>query len=321
MSKIPIELITSGLIHKQVREYLEDEVLAKSEGMKLIDLANNIENKIKELTSYDPENPLNAGIAFPTGLSINNCAAHWTPNPGDTYQTLKKSDIIKIDYGVHVNGYITDGAFSFSLDSKFDTLIEASNEATYKGIELAGPDADLCDIGGEIQEVIESYEVNLNGKTYPLKSIGNLCGHQIGQYKIHCGKPVPNIATSYDIGRMKEGEQYAIETFPTTGSGNVIEDKDPANWSHFMEDYMSHNYDETQEKEGYRLKMDKRFKTLAFCKRWMKDDDLWDSKKFKKACKKGYYQEYPPLYDVNGSYVSQTEHSIFIMENGNQVLN
>lgn len=326
MNEIPKELIESGNIHKQIRKYIQDEILPNAKGIKLIDLANKIENKIKELTEYDPTNPLKSGIAFPTGLSVNNCAAHWTPNPGDTFQILKEDDLIKIDYGVHLNGYITDGAFSFSFSDQYNPLIDASREATQVGIDMAGPDTWLGDIGSNIQETIESYEIELNGNTHSLKSIGNLCGHQIGRYQIHCGKPVPNVKNNFISGnemyRMKEGEEYAIETFPTTGTGDVKEDNDIGNWSHFMANYFDKNkWNETVVKEGYSSKVNERFSTLAFCKRWLKDDNLWDSKKFKKIVKNGSYQQYPPLYDIDGSYVSQTEHTVFITSNGSVTLN
>jgi len=252
--------------------------------------------------------------------------AHWTPNPGDTHQILKKDDLIKIDYGVHLNGYITDGAFSFSFNDRYDPLINASKEATQVGMDMAGPEASLGDIGTAIQETIESYEIELNGKTFPLKSVGNLCGHQIGQYKIHCGKPVPNVTNKHIINnemyRMKEGEEYAIETFPSTGTGDVKEDNDPGSWSHFMANYTNpKKFNDFVVKEGYPSKMNERFGTLAFCKRWMKDSDLWNPKKFKSLVKKREYQEYPPLYDVKGSYVSQTEYSIFITSKGSITLN
>ena len=78
--------------------------------MKLFDLANIIENRIKDLTNYDPKNPINSGIAFPTGLSVNNCVAHWTPKM-DCNKLLLEDDVIKIDYGIHFNGSIIDSFY------------------------------------------------------------------------------------------------------------------------------------------------------------------------------------------------------------------
>lgn len=327
MNNLTKDLLLSGQIHKKVRKYIIDELLNEFKEIKFYDLATNIENKIKELTKFDNNDPLAGGVAFPTGLSVNNCAAHWTPNPKDTYQTLKRDDIIKIDYGVHVNGSITDGAFSFSFDDKYDNLIEASKEATMTGIKMSGPGAYLGDIGESIQEVIESYELELDGRLYPLKSIKDLSGHQIGLYKIHCGKPVPNIKYDLLMGnpiyRMIEGEVYAIETFPTTGTGNIKEDKTPGECSHYMANYNKSNKynDLVIGRSPYTSLLDKRFNTLAFCKRWMEEEDLLNKKKFKKAIKKEIYIGHPPIYSEPESFVSQTEHTIYISPKGAITLN
>ena len=81
----------------------------------------------------------------------------------------------------------------------------------------------LGEIGAAIQEVMESYEVTIDGKVYPVKCVRNLNGHSIGPYQIHAGKSVP-IVRGGEQTRMEEGEFYAIETFGTTGRGHVIED-------------------------------------------------------------------------------------------------
>ena len=326
MNTLTKDLLVSGQIHKKVRKYIESELLTEP-NIKLIDLANSIEDKIKQLTKFNPNNPLAGGVAFPTGLSVNECAAHWTPNPKDTHQTLKENDLIKIDYGVHINGYITDGAFSFSFNNRYDPLIEASREATATGIKMAGPDVYLGEIGKSIQEVIESYELELDGKVYPLKSIGDLSGHQIGQYKIHCGKPVPNIhyppLMGNPIYRMKEGEVYAIETFPTTGSGKIKEDLRGDECSHYMANYsLPRKYNSTSVPKGsYLEKLDNRFRTLAFCKRWMNDEKIYNPNEFDKVIEKGVYQPHPPLYDTPGSYVAQTEKTVYICSKGAIPLN
>ncbi len=288
----------SGQIHKKVQKYVRTELLKPN--MKLIDLANGIESKIKELTNYDPKNPLKAGVAFPTGLNLNECAAHFSPNPEDTEQVLGPNDIIKIDFGVHINGFITDGAFSFSFNNRFDELIKISEEATATGMKLAGVDAYVGDIGKEVQEVIECNEIELDGKLWNVKSTRDLCGHQIGQYRIHCGKPVPNvflpILHKNENYRMKEGEVYAIETFPTTGDGLVMER--PEQCSHYMANYHNPSIftSKSINQSEFAKSIDKRFSTLCFCKRYMNDDGLLDNVKLDSVVAKKLYTAYPPLY-------------------------
>lgn len=143
--------------------------------MKLMDICNEIENMNRRLIVA---NGLEAGIAFPTGCSINHCAAHYTPNPGDT-RVLEKDDVMKIDFGTHVRGLLVDCAFTVAFNPVYDNLLLAVKEATNTGISEAGIDARLCEIGEAIQETMESHEVEIKGKTYQVKSIKNLSGHLI----------------------------------------------------------------------------------------------------------------------------------------------
>lgn len=181
--------------------------------MKLVDICNEIENTNRRLIEA---NKIEAGIAFPTGCSINHCAAHYTPNPGDM-RILEADDVCKIDFGTHVRGLLVDCAFTVSFNPMYDNLLRAAKEATNTGIREAGIDARLNEIGAAIQETMESFEVEIRGKTYPVKPIRNLSGHSIAPYHIHAGKSVPIVGKSGNTHKMEEGELYAIETFASTG--------------------------------------------------------------------------------------------------------
>ncbi len=121
---------------------------------------------------------------------MNHCAAHYTPNPGDE-TVLQKDDVVKLDFGTHVNGMLIDCAFTIAFNRIYDPLLLAVKEATNEGIKTAGIDVRLCDVGEAIQEVMESYEVELHGETYQVKCVRNLNGHLIERYHIHAGKSVP----------------------------------------------------------------------------------------------------------------------------------
>ena len=81
----------------------------------------------------------------------------------------------------------------------------------------------MSEIGAAIQEAMESYEVEIRGKTYPIKAIRNITGHDIKRYQIHGDKQVPFIKNSSRT-RMEEGDVFAIETFGTTGRGILKDD-------------------------------------------------------------------------------------------------
>ena len=179
----------------------------------MVDICNEIENTNRRLIEA---NKIEQGIAFPTGCSINHVAAHYTPNPGDE-RVLGKDDVCKIDFGTHVRGLLVDCAFTVSFNLVYDNLLIAVKEATNTGIKEAGIDARLNEIGAAIQETMESFEVEIKGKTHQVKAVKNLCGHLIAPYHIHAGKSVPIVKGSQAGIKMEEGEMYAIETFGSTG--------------------------------------------------------------------------------------------------------
>lgn len=155
-------------VHRQVRQYAQRTI---KPGMKMIDIANMIEDGVRTLaevdgsfTSLGPGHP-KSGMGFPLGLSLNHCAAHYTPNAGDQ-KVLGASDVLKVDIGVQVNGRIVDSAFTMSMDHKYERLLDAVRDATNTGIREAGIDVRVGDLGAAIQEVMESYEVEADGKTH-----------------------------------------------------------------------------------------------------------------------------------------------------------
>ncbi|KAK6161632.1 hypothetical protein DH2020_005013 [Rehmannia glutinosa] len=204
-------------------------------------------------------------ILEPGMLMTDLVAAHWTPNTGDK-TVLQYDDVMKLDFGTHIDGHIVDCAFTVAFNPMFNPLLEASREATNTGIKEAGIDVRLCDVGAAIQEVMESYEVEINGKVFQVKSIRNLNGHSIGPYQIHAGKSVP-IVKGGEQTKMEEGEFYAIETFGSTGKGYVREDLE---CSHYMKNFdAGHIPLRLPRAKQLLATINKNFSTLAFCRRYL----------------------------------------------------
>lgn len=123
-------------VHRQVRKYTQDSVRP---GQTLTDVAVNIEDGVRALldnAGLEPGSGLVSGMGFPTGLSLNNCVAHYTPNPGQKDVVLQSCDVMKVDIGVHINGWIVDSAFTMSWDPTYDNLLAAVNDATNTGIKV-----------------------------------------------------------------------------------------------------------------------------------------------------------------------------------------
>ena len=282
--------------------------------MKIMDICNEIEACNRRLIEA---NGLEAGIAFPTGASLNHCAAHYTPNIGDE-RVLQYGDVMKIDYGSHIRGLMTDCAFTVAFDPQFDNLLAAVKDATNTGIKEAGIDVRLTDIGEAIQETMESYEVEIKGKTYPVKCIRNLCGHSIERYRIHAGKSVP-IVKNGDNTKMCEGEQYAIETFGSTGKGWVNEDVD---CSHYMLDFDAPANPIVRSNTAKALfhTIRNKFSTLAFARKWLQEYYPRHIGPLKQLCDAKIVNAYPPLSDIPGCFTAQFEHDILLRPTCKEVI-
>ena len=278
--------------HRQTRQHIQSWV---KPGMKMIDICEELEKTARMMIN---ENGLEAGLAFPTGCSRNHVAAHYTPNAGDN-TVLEYDDVVKMDFGTHIKGRIIDCAWTLSFNDKYDPLVKGVQEATETGIKHAGIDARLCDVGAAIQEVMESHEIELEGKTYQVKSIRNLNGHSISPYQIHSGKTVP-IIKGGEATIMEENEFYAIETFGSTGKGYVHEDME---CSHYMKNFDVGHVPLRMQKSKLLLNtINKHFGTLAFCRRWL--DRLGESRylmALKDLGEKGIVDPYPPLVDIKGN--------------------
>lgn len=297
-------------VHRTTRAWANKQM---KPGVKLFDLTEGIDSMNRKLIGEKMGDlgELEAGLAFPVGCSLNNCAAHYTPNAGDD-TVLQYDDVCKIDFGVHINGRIIDCAFTKTFNPRYDALKAAVADATNTGVKNAGIDMRLGELGALIQEAMESYEVELDGKMHPVKCIRNLNGHSIGQYQIHAGKTVP-IVKGGSNQRMEEGEVFAIETFGSTGKGYVHDDME---CSHYMIEFeYANQYPPVRTQKARQLAglLKKQFGTLAWCRRWL--DRLGEQRylgALKQLVDSGWVQDYPPLCDVKGCYTAQLEHTILL---------
>mmetsp|Transcript_11488 Transcript_11488/g.26157 ORF Transcript_11488/g.26157 Transcript_11488/m.26157 type:complete len:464 (+) Transcript_11488:48-1439(+) len=299
-------------VHRTARKYLYSWV---KPGMLMTEICERLENKVRDLIGDDYPR---SGIAFPTGCSINHVAAHYTPNSGDK-TVLQYDDVCKIDFGTHINGRIIDCAFTLTFNPKFDNLKAAVKDATNTGVKESGIDVRLSDVSAAIQEVMESYEVELDGKTYQVKPIRNLCGHSIGPYQIHYGKSIPSVKGGPTNIFMEEGDMFAIETFGSTGKGYGHEDME---CSHYMKTYDARHVPLRLPKAKELLGViDRHFGTLAFCRRYL---DRLGCKQYllalRNLCDNGLVEPCPPLCDIKGSYTAQYEHTILLRPTCKEVL-
>ncbi|CAH0044349.1 unnamed protein product [Clonostachys solani] len=292
--------------HRQVRQWAQKNI---KPGQTLTEIANGIEDSVRRLVGHDgltEGDAIAAGMGFPLGLNLDEIAAHFSPNAGDK-TVLQQSSVMKVDIGVHVNGRIVDSAFTMSFDPKYDNLLNAVKDASNTGIREAGIDVRLGELGGYIQEAMESYELELDGKVYPIKPIRNITGHNILHYSIHGSKAVPSILTDDDT-KMEEGDVFAIEPFGSTGNGRVY---DQGEVSHYALSGDAPNVQlRLSSAKSVLNAIKKNFGTLPFCRRYL--DRIGQEKYLlglNHLVKSGIVEDYPPLVDKKGSYTAQFEHT------------
>jgi len=264
-------------------------------GVLVKDICDKTEEKIREL---------GGGIAFPAQISLNDTAAHYCPDEDDS--TALKDQIICIDIGVHINGFIGDNAASVDLSKKNQDLIKASRQALNNAIKIIKPGITLTEIGRTIQDTIEKYG---------FAPVRNLSGHGLDKYNIHTTPSVPN----YDNGDttiLDKGTIIAIEPFASKGAGIVYESSNPTIFQ------LSGKKPTRNIITRKVLKEINKYKNLPFCRRWL-------TKKFGQAKTNlalrnlkqlNILTEYPPLIDKNHGLVSQAEHTVLITEEGCEVL-
>lgn len=287
MDKEEIEnLKKAGEIHKRVMDYARSIV---KPGMKLLDLAEKIDGKILELGGK---------AAFPVNLSIDEVAAHATPSHND--EGIARG-LLKIDIGVHVDGYVADGAFSVDLEDSEENknLIEAAQAGLNAALEVIGEGVILSEIGKAVEEKI---------KSFGFSPVLNLSGHEVKRYDLHAGMNIPNYDSGQD-DKIIDGS-YAIEPFSTNGAGKVRDGK-PSGIYHL--ERMGNIRDNfAREVLVY---IAEEFDELPFCSRWI-------HKKFggrglialRQMEQAGLIYQYPQLVEVGKGKVAQAEHTVIITD-------
>lgn len=285
-----------GDIHNKI----EDKILSIIKpGFNIFELCLFIENQISietdSITSY-----IDKGIAFPVGININNCAAHYSPTISSSSDVFLLDDVVKIDYGVHINGHILDAAFTVAFKDTYRPLLEASMNACMSGAKSFRNNKRLIEVTQNIIDAVPSQ--------YGL--IRDLCGHQIKPYTIHAGKVVPNVIIPYEM-RALSGEIYTVEPFVTTTKTPItFEDTSIDNTTHYMYNYFTKPFNEPVLNM---LPQIKSYNTLAFNSRWLSQNE---HSYLERLVNKKLYNSYPPIYEKNkDAKIAQFETTVMITNN------
>lgn len=245
-----------------------------------------------------------AACAFPVNVSINEVAAHYTAEPDDE-TTIADNDLVKIDLGAQINGFIADTAVTVNYDPRYDDIVSAAEESLANAMAMIKTGVKASEIGREIEKTV---------KGRGCKPIMNLSGHSLDQYTIHAGRSIPNI---WSIGSfpLSGTSAYACEPFVTTneGLGFVREGKTKNIFAMITRK-------RTKDKEADRLLefIWEKFNMLPFSLRWITSE--WEEKEARSLLdiliKKKAVRAYPVLVEANGERVAQAEHTFIPVEDG-----
>ena len=244
---------------------------------------------IEDLASTDE-----SGLAFPLNVSLNEDAAHDTASTGDE-RVFSSGDLVKLDLGVHFDGYIADTAITIDLGNN-GLLVDASREALSRAIEKVRPGVTVGELGFAIQT-----EIEIRG----YRPIANLTGHGLDRFVVHKPPNIPNIAIQGGAV-LEEGMVFAIEPFATTGSGHVNEKRRVEIFQQIS-------------RKPVRLATARKIleavsgrQGMPFAKRWLPDTrpDI----ALTTLIHSGVLHAFPVLSDIPGSLVSQHEHTVIVTE-------
>lgn len=281
--------LRAGLIHEEVCEKIKPFV---KPGVSFLELARKIESAIAEY----PE----ASLAFPVNIQVNN-EVHYSPLPDDT-RTVAKDDVVKVDVGVHVNGYIADGAFSVSFHSEYKEMVSFTEEVLKKTLSGLKPGMKVSEIGRRLDE-------QMQGSEY--KIIKNLMGHQVQQWDLHSAKSVAVYEDKNYSAVMEPGEAFAIEIFITDGDGFIH--SSPKATIYAMKQMLMPVRDQKIKKLCKQIH-EKR-KTFPFSERYVVEHLGYSKIDFFNLKNSGNIMSYPLLVERQGSKIAQFEDVIYIDKN------
>lgn len=303
-------------IHIKVRNECRPYIKTNA---KYSDIVKLYENTIDKYCNDELNNTTlvndKSGIAFPIGFSVNNVCAHDSTYLNDN-RILNKNDILKIDIGIHYNGYIIDSAQTIivdndinNMDTKTQNLINSTIDATNTAIKNSGVDVRLYELSEKIYETLSSYD--------EIKPIWALGGHNIKQYQIHGGKLI--LCKPHEIQqniKMEEDEIYAIETFASTGTGYLMNLDNVTHYKQNKFDNKSKKFMKHMICKDYIINRN----GLPFNNRWIVEQLNNNDKVIKELntlVNSRMFEQYPPLSDMDrNAKTSQLEHTIYVKESG-----
>lgn len=286
----------AGRIASKVRDRIRSRVEA---GMRIIQICEDVEHWIREFGG-EP--------AFPCNVDIDHIAAHYTSPPQDP-TVVPEGSLVKVDLGVHIDGYIADTATTICLEPRLKTLVEAAEASLEEAIKSIKAGVRASEIGALIERAIR------RRGAVPIR---NLTGHRMMRYVLHAGEAIPNVAAPH-LHRLRAGDLYAVEPFATLpeASGEVVDG--PPGHIYIFKKKRSLEGEMAREMLKF---IQSEYRTLPFAYRWIirRFPGPKGERAFMELVSSRCLYSYPQLLERSGRPVAQAEHSLIVMEDGCEVI-
>ncbi|MCZ6599062.1 MAG: type II methionyl aminopeptidase [Planctomycetota bacterium] len=284
----------AGRIAKECREWAVENIRPDVEIRFVLE---TVEDMIRER---------GAAPGFPAQSSRNQVAAHYCSAPGDEMR-YQEGDCVKVDLGVHIDGYICDTAASVDLseDGRWGKLVQASRDALAAAIATVSDGVSVGEIGAAVERTIMAAG---------FEPVRNLTGHGLGRWKVHTAPQIPNYPDRHG-GSLRAGTVFAIEPFACTGRGLIRERGRAEVFMMVRPPRKAKGLD-----RGVLRAIDS-WRGLPIARRYFREfdpDAVEDT--ISKLVRQGSLMRYPPLVEEDGVMVSQTEHSIYLGPEGVEIL-
>jgi methionyl aminopeptidase len=277
----------AGEILAQVRDEAAERVAV---GTSYLEISEWAEDRIRELGGTP---------AFPVNVSVDEEAAHGAAGPDD--DRVIGEEMVKLDIGVHIDGWLADTAVTVDFSGNQD-LVDAAEEALDAALDVVEAGVDTGEVGAAIEDVIDGYGYN---------PVVNLTGHGLGRWEQHVSPNIPNRAVSQGT-TLEAGDVVAIEPFATDGSGKVSEGQ--------QEQIYSLEREASVRDRSARQALEQiteEFRTLPFATRGL--DVSRPEMALRRLKMNDVVHGYPVLKEDDGCLVSQREHTIIVTEDGCEI--
>lgn len=260
---------------------------------KLLDVTEIVEKKIKDLGGK---------MAFPVNISQNERAAHYACPVDD--ESVFGNDVVKLDVGAHVNGFIGDNALTVDLTGKNAKLVKASEDALKNAVNALAPGVKNTEVGAIIEETIEKAG---------FKPVENLSGHVLRQNLLHSGLSIPNVEWGTEF-TIEEGMAIAIEPFASMGRGRVTDER-------LVEIFSLDKPKPVRNADARKVLalVIENYPFMPFTERWLSKACTGFRLKvaLKELVSRGVFDSYPVLHDTG--LVSQAEWTVLVTKDGCEV--